>query len=44
MAHHAPLRRILRLAGRFPHRNEILNRPSSREEVAFLRDSPGSRF
>ncbi|MDX1299161.1 MAG: DUF924 family protein [Pseudomonas sp.] len=29
--------------GRFPHRNHILARPSSREESAFLRE-PGSRF
>ncbi|UUX94106.1 DUF924 family protein [Aquabacterium sp. J223] len=29
--------------GRFPHRNEVLGRPSSTEEEAFLRQ-PGSRF
>lgn len=29
--------------GRFPHRNEILGRPSSEQEQAFLRE-PGSRF
>lgn len=28
---------------RFPHRNRILGRPSTQEEVAFLR-TPGSRF
>jgi uncharacterized protein (DUF924 family) len=34
---------VIRLFGRFPHRNAILGRPSSREELEFLR-SPGSRF
>lgn len=29
--------------GRFPHRNEILGRPSTQEEIAFLRE-PGSSF
>lgn len=29
--------------GRYPHRNEILGRPSTPEETAFLRE-PGSRF
>lgn len=29
--------------GRFPHRNELLGRPSSSEEIAFLQ-KPGSRF
>lgn len=29
--------------GRYPHRNEILGRQSTREEIEFL-DSPGSRF
>ncbi|HQT31051.1 MAG TPA: DUF924 family protein [Thiobacillus sp.] len=29
--------------GRFPHRNELLGRPSSNEEIAFLLQ-PGSRF
>jgi uncharacterized protein (DUF924 family) len=29
--------------GRFPHRNEVLGRPSTDEEIAFLRE-PGSRF
>ena len=29
--------------GRYPHRNEILGRPSSEEELAFL-EQPGSRF
>jgi uncharacterized protein (DUF924 family) len=35
--------RIIERFGRFPHRNEILGRPSSAEEVAFLKE-PGSRF
>ncbi len=34
---------IIRRFGRFPHRNEILGRPSTPEEVAFLREA-GSRF
>jgi uncharacterized protein (DUF924 family) len=29
--------------GRFPHRNELLGRPSTAEEIAFLKQ-PGSRF
>lgn len=29
--------------GRYPHRNEILGRPSTTEELAFLKE-PGSRF
>jgi uncharacterized protein (DUF924 family) len=36
-------RAIVRRFGRFPHRNEILGRQSSPEELAFLRE-PGSRF
>lgn len=34
---------IIARFGRFPHRNEILGRESTPEEVAFLRQ-PGSRF
>jgi uncharacterized protein (DUF924 family) len=34
---------VIRLFGRFPHRNAILGRASSPEEIEFLR-SPGSRF
>jgi len=34
---------VVRRFGRFPHRNEILGRPSTAEELAFL-DQPGSRF
>ena len=34
---------IIRRFGRFPHRNAILGRASTAEEVAFLRQ-PGSRF
>jgi uncharacterized protein (DUF924 family) len=34
---------VIRLFGRFPHRNAILGRPSTPEEVAFLA-APGSRF
>jgi uncharacterized protein (DUF924 family) len=37
--HHEVIRRF----GRFPHRNAILGRPSTLEEVAFLKQ-PGSRF
>jgi uncharacterized protein (DUF924 family) len=37
--HHAVIARF----GRFPHRNQILGRPSSPEELAFLQQ-PGSRF
>lgn len=36
-------RDIIRRFGRFPHRNAILGRPSSREELAFL-EQPGSSF
>ncbi len=38
-AHHAVIARF----GRFPHRNEVLGRISTAEEVLFLRE-PGSRF
>lgn len=34
---------IVRRFGRFPHRNEILDRESSEEELAFLKE-PGSSF
>jgi uncharacterized protein (DUF924 family) len=34
---------VIRRFGRFPHRNEVLGRPSTVEELAFLRE-PGSRF
>ena len=34
---------IVRRFGRYPHRNEILGRASTPEEVAFLRE-PGSSF
>jgi uncharacterized protein (DUF924 family) len=34
---------IIAQFGRFPHRNEILGRPSSEEEEAFLKE-PGSSF
>lgn len=37
--HHAVIRRF----GRFPHRNEILGRPSTLSEEEFLKQ-PGSRF
>jgi uncharacterized protein (DUF924 family) len=36
-------RDVIRRFGRFPHRNEILGRASTPEEVAFLQQ-PGSRF
>ncbi len=36
-------REIVRRFGRFPHRNETLGRPSTADELAFLRE-PGSRF
>lgn len=36
-------RDIIRRFGRFPHRNAILERPSTVEEIAFLRE-PGSSF
>jgi uncharacterized protein (DUF924 family) len=34
---------IIRRFGRFPHRNAIVGRASTDEEIAFLRE-PGSRF
>ena len=34
---------VIRRFGRFPHRNAVLGRESSAEELAFLRE-PGSRF
>jgi uncharacterized protein (DUF924 family) len=34
---------VIRQFGRFPHRNEILGRPSTEAEIAFLK-TPGSRF
>jgi len=34
---------VIERFGRFPHRNEILGRQSSDEELAFLKE-PGSRF
>ena len=34
---------IIRKSGRFPHRNKILNRKSTDEELAFLK-TPGSSF
>jgi uncharacterized protein (DUF924 family) len=36
-------RDIVRRFGRFPHRNEILGRPSTPEEIEFLKQ-PGSSF
>ena len=36
-------RDVIRRFGRFPHRNEVLGRTSSPEELEFLRQ-PGSRF
>ena len=36
-------RDAIRRFGRFPHRNEILGRPSTPDEIAFLAQ-PGSRF
>ena len=36
-------REVVLRFGRFPHRNDILGRPSSPEEIAFLKQ-PGSRF
>ena len=36
-------RAIIRRFGRFPHRNAVLGRPSTPEEIAFLRE-PGSSF
>jgi uncharacterized protein (DUF924 family) len=34
---------VIQRFGRFPHRNEILGRPSNAEEIAFLQ-LPGARF
>ena len=34
---------VIRRFGRYPHRNEVLGRASTPEEIAFLQD-PGSRF
>lgn len=36
-------REVIQRFGRFPHRNEILGRPSTAEELEFLQQ-PGSRF
>ena len=36
-------RDIVARFGRFPHRNELLGRPSTEEETAFLKE-PGSSF
>ena len=36
-------RRVIERFGRFPHRNQILGRPSTPEETAFLQE-PGSSF
>jgi uncharacterized protein (DUF924 family) len=36
-------RDVIRRFGRFPHRNDILGRASTPDEVAFLKE-PGSRF
>nr|EIU3441063.1 DUF924 family protein [Pseudomonas aeruginosa] len=36
LAHAREHREIIRRFGRFPHRNPILGRPSSAEELAFL--------
>lgn len=36
-------KRVIERFGRFPHRNAILNRPSTAEEEAFLKE-PGSSF
>ncbi len=36
-------REVITRFGRFPHRNEILGRPSTEAELAFLKQ-PGSRF
>ena len=35
--------RVIERFGRFPHRNELLDRPSTVEKIAFLAE-PGSRF
>jgi uncharacterized protein (DUF924 family) len=34
---------VIRRFGRYPHRNALLGRQSTAEEIAFL-ESPGSRF
>jgi uncharacterized protein (DUF924 family) len=36
-------RDVIRRFGRFPHRNALLGRPSTAEELAFL-TKPGSSF
>jgi uncharacterized protein (DUF924 family) len=36
-------REVVARFGRFPHRNELLGRPSTADEIAFLKQ-PGSRF
>ena len=36
-------RRIIEQFGRYPHRNEVIGRPSTPDEIAFLA-GPGSRF
>lgn len=36
-------RQVIRRFGRFPHRNDTLDRPSTTEELVFL-EQPGSRF
>nr|WP_251701883.1 DUF924 family protein [Pseudomonas boanensis] len=36
-------RQVIARFGRYPHRNAILGRPSTAEEIAFLQE-PGSRF
>ncbi|WP_341882104.1 DUF924 family protein [Synechococcus sp. UW140] len=38
-----PHRDVIARFGRFPHRNALLGRESSAEELAFLQ-TPGSRF
>jgi uncharacterized protein (DUF924 family) len=43
-AHYAELHmRIVERFGRFPHRNEVLGRPTTPEEAEFLKQ-PGSSF
>jgi uncharacterized protein (DUF924 family) len=34
---------VIERFGRFPHRNDVLGRPSTPGEIEFLRE-PGSRF
>lgn len=34
-------KKIIDLFGRYPHRNEVLGRESSREELEYLKDHPG---